>query len=261
MSTLPKSWRSIAGLVGPLVAPPTQGPSAARPRAADPPAPPPKKDPNKDAPAAADPVKCAKCEAEVPTMEPPAKFCPSCGEAVGEAAPAAPKDGEPAKALALGRHALALTGTTSPEAARGVLAAWKESYSTAGPLAAELATATSQLEHLERERVLERAVAEERLDPSEAWSFDVDKDGKKVRAFSAWAGPPQANGTGQSLEQLNAFLARRSRTSGTGPARSSKALTPAAPSAPTASPPPRGIDPEIYAAAKRQVADLTGGES
>lgn len=257
---LPKGWAKVAGRVSaPAVSTARATTAPSRPRAAEPPPPPapPEKDPNKADPEAAVPAKCAKCEADIPMMEPPAKFCPSCGEPVDgsgseDATP-------PADALRLGRDAMVLAGVTSPEAARGTLAAWKEAAGTLTTVQDELVTAKGRLDVLERERVLERAVASGTLQPGEAWSFSV-KDGQKARAFSAWAGPPDAEkGTGQSLEQLNAFIAQRGRTS-KGPA-ASKPMTPAAPQAAPTAPPPRGIDPKIYEAARLQVTALAGGES
>lgn len=247
---LPKGWKNVKGRV---TAPTKTG--AGKPQSADPmpPEKAPEKDPNKEpSPAAAAPQKCAKCEAEI-AIEPPAKFCPQCGEPL-DGGQSAPAEGEPAKAMALGRHVLALTGATSPDAARGILAAWKESSGKAE----QLVEAQGRLDVLERERLLERAVAEERLDPSEAWAF-TEKDGKKVRSFSDWAGPPNAaKGTGQPLAQLKAFIEHR----GTGSRKqaASKPMTPAAPAAPVA-PPPRGINPDAYAAASRQIAEMTGGKS
>jgi hypothetical protein len=166
------------------------------------------------------------------------------------------------QAVAFASLAIAETRTTTIDAARGTLAAWKEAAGKTAALATELADKSARLATIERERLLERAVAEGRLAPSEAWSFSVDTGGNKVRSFSAWAGPPYQGadpklmGTGQSLEQLAAFVAQRAP--GAAPAR---ALTPApAKKAAPAGAPPAGVKPESFAAAAAQVAELLGAE-
>lgn len=225
------------------------GRAAARPRAEGPPP----GDPKKEPAAAAEVMKCPSCEAEVPRTEPPAKFCPACGKDLPAepAANEAPQEPAPAEASAFAMHALAFTGAKSLEGARGVMAAWRGS-------AQALAGAQERLGVLERERALERAVGEGRLEPAEAWTFTPgppDASGKptKIRSFSAWAGPP-AGGTGQSLEQLTAYIAQR------GAAASAHAtFTPAKAerSAPAAAPPP-GIASTHYAAAAAQIAEQLG---
>lgn len=224
----------------------TPGRVASRPHAEGPPP----GDPKKEPAAAAEVMKCPSCEAEVPVTEPRAKFCPSCGKEL-PAEPAANEEPASAEASAFARHALALTGAKSLEGARGVMAAWRGS-------AQALAGVQERLGVLERERALERAVGEGRLEPAEAWTFTPgppDASGKptKIRSFSAWAGPP-AGGTGQSLEQLTAYIAQR------GAAASAHAsFTPAKAerSAPAAAPPP-GIDSTHYAAAAAQIAEQLG---
>ena len=163
-------------------------------------------DPEKK-PAAAEPMTCAECSA---ALEPGDKYCGQCGAEVPGASK--PEDGAPAlpvsEARALSRHVLALTGSRTPDAARGTLAAWQKS---AGELVAARqsgAESLARLETIERTNVLEAAVRVGTIDPALAWSFDVDeKTGAKTRAFSAWAGPVNAaTGEGQSLAQLNAYL-------------------------------------------------------
>jgi hypothetical protein len=145
---------------------------------------------------------CAKCGAGLMT-EPPAKFCAQCGEPVQM-----PADGEPSpeQARALGRHVLALTGAKSPDAARGTLDAWSRSAGSLAIAQKDAAEAKDQLESIERVKLLEDGIAAGTIDPALAWSFSVDDKGNKTRAFSAWAGPPNASGEGQSIAQLRAFL-------------------------------------------------------
>lgn len=209
-------------------------------------------DPEKK-PDAAEPRRCPSCEAEVP---PDAKFCPACGaelpEPEGEEKPA--PEPAPAEAKAFARHALAITKARTLDGARGAIAAWREQAAKASTLSAELQEKSARLATIERERLLERAVAEGRLDPSEAWAFSVDEKGKKVRGFSAWAGPPDpARNTGQSLEQLASYIEERPAAART------RTFTPAKKeaSAPAAAP-PAGVNPDIYAAASRQVAEQLG---
>lgn len=229
---LPRGFQSVAGRV--------QAPRAEAPG-----------DPEKK-PDAAEPRRCPSCEAEVP---PDAKFCPACGaelpEPEGEEKKPAPEPA-PAEAKAFARHALAITKARSLDGARGTIAAWRELAGKASAVSAELQEKSARLATIERERLLERAVAEGRLDPSEAWAFSVDEKGKKVRAFSAWAGPPDpARGTGQSLEQLASFIEERPAAART------RTFTPAKKEAPAAAP-PAGVNPDIYAAASRQVAEQLG---
>lgn len=240
--SLPNGWRAAAGRIVP--------PSSSA-RAEDPPP----QEPEKEAPPAAeDPMQCAECGGEVPASEPPAKFCPHCGAELP-----APEEGTgdaPAGAAAFAGFALSITGAKGLEAARGTIKAWKEGSSRADALAKELGEKSARLATIERERLLEQAVADGRLDPAQAWSFSVDAKGSKVRSFSEWAGPfNAATGKGQSLEQLAAYLdAQRPGTAS--PARS-KTLTPTTAAKPSAAP-PVGMNPDLYAAASRIVAEQLG---
>ena len=189
---IPKGWGAI--VAGRLVR--TESPMPD-------PIPPP--DPEKK-PAAAEPMKCSECSA---MLEPGDKYCGQCGAEVPGAMK--PEDGSPAlpvsEARALSRHVLALTGSRTPDAARGTLAAWQRS---AGELVAARqsgAESLARLETIERTNVLESAVRAGTIDPALAWSWGVDAQGNKTRSFSAWAGPVNAaTGEGQSLAQLNAYL-------------------------------------------------------
>lgn len=189
-------------------------------------------------PATADPVKCPSCGAECP---PDAKFCPQCGKELGDSG----GGGDGAAARSFCAHVLALTEASTLDAARGKVEGWRKS-------AGELAAATSELNALQRERVLERAVAEGRITPAEAWSFSVAPDGAKIRSFSTWAGPPydgddpKLKGTGQTLEQLRGYVAGRPA----GEALGGKPFTPADPPAGSAQADHArrtGRDPKKYA--------------
>lgn len=249
-SRLPSTWRVEASRV---TAPgPQAGRVGARPRAEGaPPA-----DPEKEKlPEAADGegmTVCPKCKAEVALTEPPAKFCPSCGEQLPAEDDA--KEPPPGEAAAFAGYALKLTGAKSLQSARGTISAWKAGAARYDAVAGELASAHAELEQVHRERLLERAVAEGALEPAEAWSFSVGEDGKKVRSFSDWAGPPNAaKGTGQSLAQLAAYV----KEPRPGAARASRSLTPSSAKAPP-KPAPHGVNAEMYAAAAAQVAATCG---
>lgn len=153
-------------------------------------------------PAAAE-ATCPKCGAPVDAGD---KFCRACGAELG--APPSDDEPSPAAARAFATWARKETGERNVDAARGAIVAWREA-------AARTDAAELRLGVLERERVLEAAVAEGRLEPAEAWAFGVNEQGEKVRAFSEWSGPPNAEkGTGQSLEQLRAYVARRPSKAG-----------------------------------------------
>lgn len=207
---IPKGWGAI--VAGRLVR--TESPM---------PEPIPPTDPEKK-PAAAEPMKCAECDAP---LEPGDKFCGQCGAEVPGAMK--PEDGEPAmpvsEARALSRHVLALTGSRTPDAARGTLAAWQKSASDLAAARQSGAESLARLETIERTNTLESAVRAGTIDPALAWSFGVDEKGNKTRSFSAWAGPVNAaTGEGQSLAQLNAYLS----ASAARPNGERKKLTPAA---------------------------------
>lgn len=243
-AALPASFKVQAG----RLVPDAGAPVPRAPRAEDAPVEP---DPEKKP----DPEKCAACDADVP---PAAKYCPECGKempAQDEAAQAArfvsfTSD----QAVMFASFAIGETRAKSLDAAKGTIVAWREQAGNAAALAAQLADKSTRLATIERERLLERSVAEGRLEPGEAWAFSVDKDGNKVRSFSEWAGPPNAEkGTGQSLEQLAAYIAQRPTASA--PA---KPFTPSSKSTTAAATAPPGLNPEAYAAASRQVAALCG---
>jgi capsid assembly protease len=109
--------------------------------------------------------------------------------------------------VSLARTTLESTGASTPDAARGVMSARFAS-------AAEVPGLKAKLDAAEREKLLEQAVRDRKLDPAQAWSFTVNEAGEKVRGFSAWAGPPRQNergeDVGQSLGQLRADLDTRS---------------------------------------------------
>ena len=173
---LPKGWSKVNGRV--------QGPAAEAPT-----------DPAAE-PAAAGKT-CPKCNAAV---EDGWKFCPECGADLG-----APADDStsPGESQAFARWALGELGEKTLGRARGAILALSEQ-------AGRVRAAEARVSTMERERVLEQAVADGRLDASQAWSFAVDDKGEKTRTFSPWAGPPSDDGkVGQSLEQLQAYLARR----------------------------------------------------
>ncbi|WP_437591499.1 S49 family peptidase [Sorangium sp. So ce1000] len=112
--------------------------------------------------------------------------------------------------LGLARFTLESTGAATPDAARGVMSARFEAAAAVPDLRARLDTA-------EREKLLEAAVRDRKLDPAQAWSWTVDAQGNKVRGFSAWAGPPRKNErgeeVGQTLGQLRADLDTRAPAS------------------------------------------------
>lgn len=184
---LPKGWGLTAGRLTRTESPMSPDPAPVPPK-------PPENAPQGPA--------CAKCGAALMT-EPPAKYCAQCGEPVE-----APAEGEmpPEQARSLGRHALALTGAKTPDAARGTLEAWSRAASELSAVKETAKEHQIKLEAIERTKLLEDAVKDGTIDPALAWSFTVDKDGQKIRSFSAWAGPPNASGEGQSIAQLRAFL-------------------------------------------------------
>lgn len=140
---------------------------------------------------------CPKCGA---ATQDGWKYCAECGAELG----APPGDAaSPADAQAFARWALQELGERTLDGARGAFLAERER-------AAQTSSAEARMADLERERVLERAVAEGKLTAAEAWTFTEGPKGEKLRTFSTWAAPPSASGEGQSLEQLQAFVARRS---------------------------------------------------
>lgn len=219
---LPRSWSAAARVVAPPNAPRVEPP-----------------------PLAAEPQRCKDCDAELPAG---AKYCPQCGakvEGQGDAG-----GGDAAAHRSFAKHALTMTGAKNLEAARGTLESWKES-------ADQLAAANARVQHLEREQLLEHAVHAGVLLPEQAWAF-AEKDGKKARDFSEWAGPfNAATKKGQSLEQLKGYLEQRTAATPAGP-RASTSLTPASRTTPEAQLTDEDrehcrrskLDPNIYAERK-----------
>jgi len=223
-------------------------------------------------PGAADPP---PAEPQPPQDMPPAEGASALAGAAGSSVAAQARI---ARLAALGQAVLSLTGETDTDRAQGRVRAALESSAKVPGMAAELAQLRGAQDEARREALVAGAVPR-KLSPGQAyeWRDKVDAkgqpviaaDGKpeRVRALQAYLRAPHKaeDGTlrGQTLEQLEGYLAGLPELGGTASAEGSKA-DPAAAAAPLVSPQlaatarAQGFDPVKFAAIHNH---LFGGAS
>jgi ClpP class serine protease len=138
--------------------------------------------------------------AMVRTLAHAAGLAPGAGDARAAAAATA--------YLGLASYAMQLTGTRSPEEARGILAAHARSHRELSGVKATLAARDAGDEAKRRVEVCEQGVTSAVWTPGKVW-----KDGDKAKGLSAWASAPHKGPAGEDLGQSLAQLEADLRTS------------------------------------------------